>query len=423
MKKAFSLILALFICLSCVGCGSSSAGANSNEQAAAVELPKNIQMYVPGTTIETDFGSVTVMDAAFTTKVQIYYTKSSRSSKTTINGKATENYEETIHPGYLSTMDNKMVFALKTVMTNTTSEDIEIQKLSVKATFVEGNSVYFSKGGNFHISDEAYTILPAGASSEIVLAALLPIDQYLLATECLLEIGGAELGFTYDSINVYNVLGFQEGDNTTITIDEVIVAAQNAVSSAHTVKETEAETEPEETDPPIETFAGTNKKDGTAAAEGRAIKIENVSVGFCDVLPKVVREDSFYSRRPEKYAIDDNQTYAVVNFRITNLTSDEIVLVDAKGNFVFQLTYNNNYRYSTFTQAYAWMVSNGNYGMVHRWGTSVSTGGMAVSPLASVEVSAYISCAKVVAEDSNAPLSVTFISKFSGNESLDFVIR
>lgn len=67
IKKSLSLVLALLICLRCVGCGSSTAGTDSNGQEVAAELPKNVQMYVPGATAETNFGSVTVMDAAFTT--------------------------------------------------------------------------------------------------------------------------------------------------------------------------------------------------------------------------------------------------------------------------------------------------------------------------------------------------------------------
>lgn len=418
MKKVISLVLVLLICLSCVGCGGSSAETDPASQEAA-ELPKNIQMYVPGTTIETDFGSVTVMDAAFTTKAQICYSKSTRSSKTTINGKTTESYNETIHPIYISNMDNKMVFALKTVITNNTSEDIEIQKLSVKATFVEGSPVYFSKGGNFYISDEAYKTLPAGGSSEIVLAALLPVEQYLLAEKCLLEIGGAELGFSYGSINVYNALGFQEGDNTTVTIDEVIASAQNAANSTHTGKETEAATEPEETEPPIQTFPGTNKKDGAAAAEGRAIKIENVSVGFRDQLPIHIQNDRSTSYQMDELTLNETQVYSVISFTATNLTTETIDLADIGDDFIVQLTYGNGYKYSTNTDVWALFESGANIKLVQQRSTRGND--ISVSPLASADVTVYIPCARKVSEDNESALSVTFIAKYSGNESLVFI--
>ena len=415
MKRILALTLVLFICLGCVGCSSSSDGANPASQEA-VKLSKNIQMYVPGATIETDFGSVTVMDAAFTAKAQIYYTKSSITRKSTVNGQTTESYEETIHPGYISTMENKLVFALKTVMTNTTGEDIEIHKLTAKANFMGNSPVYFSKGGNFHISDEAYKILPAGGSSEIILAALVPVEQYLLATECLLEIGGAELGFTYDNINIYNVLGFQEGDNTTVTIDEVIQAAQNSASSKPV--ETEPATEPEETEPPIQMFPGTNKKDGSSAAEGRAVKIENVSVGFRDQLPIHIQNDRSTSYQLDELTLNETQVYSVINFTATNLTTETIDLADIDDDFLVQLTYGSGYQYSTNTDVYALFESGANIKRVRRNGTGGND--ISVSPLASAEVTVYIPCARKVAEDYEGALSVTFIAKYSGNESLVF---
>ena len=417
MKKVIPLILALLICLGCAGCGDSPSEADPAVQDAA-ELPRNVQMYVPGTTVETDFGSITVMNAAFTAKAQIYYTKSSVTRKSTVNGTTTESYEETIHPGYISAMDNKLVFALKTVLTNTTGEDIEIHKLSAKATFVENNPVYFTKGGNFHISDEAYKILPAGASSEIVLAALLPVDQYLMSDQCLFEIGGAELGFAYSAINVYNVLGFQEGDNTTVPVDEVIQAASGNVSS-HTV-ETEAPTEPAETEPAIETYPGTNKKDGSSAAEGRAVVIENVSVGFRDQLPAHILDDRNSSHYIEELTLNETQVYSVIHFTATNLTTETIDLADIHDDFLVQLIYGNGYQYSTNTDVYAVFESGANIKRVRS--NSTSGKDISVSPLASADVTVYIPCARKVAEDYASPLSVTFVAKYSGHESLTFAV-
>lgn len=416
MKRALSLVLALLICFGCAGCGGSSSGAETEGQQAAAKLPKNVQMYAPGITIETDFGNVTVMDAAFTTKAQIFYSKTTRTSRTTVNGKTTETYEETIHPGYLSNMDNKMVFALRTIMTNTSGEDMEIHNLTAKATFVKDSYVYLSKGGNYHISDEAYKILPAGGTAEIILAGLLPVDQYLMATECLLEIGGAQLGFSYDSINVYNVLGFHEGDNTTVAIDEVILSAQNSVKPQHT--ETEATTEPQETEPPIQTFPGVYRKDGTGAAEGRAIRIENVSVGFRDQLPDRILKDWNNSHYAEELTLNETQSYAVVSFTATNLTTDTIDLADIGDDFVVQLIYGNGYRYASNSDVWSVFESGATLKRVRQRSTSGND--ISVSPLASADVTVYIPCARKVAEDTASPLTATFIAKYSGNESFEF---
>lgn len=412
MKKILCLILALLLGLSCAACGGS--GKSDGGPASAAELPKNVQMYAPGTAVTTDFGTVTVLDAAFCTKAQIYYTKSSRSSKVTIDGKTTQTHEETIHPGYISTMDNKLVFALKTLMTNTTDQDLEIHNLQAKAYFVDGSPVYFSKGGNFHISDEAYKILPAGESAEIVMAALVPVEQYLLASECLLEMEGGKLGFGYDSIHVYNALGFQEGDNAPVTIDEVIQAAASTASPA--AAPTEAETEPAEPEVEVVTVPGKNTKTGTAAAEGRAIAVENVALGFRDQLPAHVREH--FKRKDDVLTLNSSQVYAMVKFTATNLTTDTVDLADLHDDFMVQLNYDNGYLYSTNTDVYSVYESGSSFKMLRSNGSSGND--IAVSPLASADVTVYIPCAKQVAQNADKPLTVSFIAQYSGSESLVF---
>lgn len=422
MKKAISLILALVLCLSLCACGgaSKSGEANSdgrNETTGGGVLSEDVPMYTPMTSIETGFGEVTVLDAAFCAKAQLYYTKSSFSQKSTVNGKTTESYSETIHPGYLSAQDGKVVFALRTMITNTSGEDIEILKLPVTAFFETDTPVYFSKGGNVQISDDAYKILAAGASSEIILAALVPVEQYMAASECLLEIDGVKLGFDYDSISVYNALGYQEGDNTPCTIDDVLQLVASSLKPAAT----EAATEPEETEPEIVTTAGVSAKDGVSGmAEGRAITVEKVALGFTDTLPNLVTSSSSYSRNTDQYAINESEVYAVIQFTVTNLTKEELKLVDTKGNFAVQVNYNNGYQYSTYSGTYACLVSDGGYGMVRKGSSFTSSGGMVVTPLSSAEVTAYIPCARQVAENPDKPLTVTFISKYSGNESLEF---
>lgn len=418
MKKMTSLLLVLVMCLSMCACRGASSAEKGNTTDSNVALPKNVQMYAPGTTMDVDFGTVTIMDAAFCAKAQIYYTKSSSSHKVTINGQTTESYEETIHPGYIKSTDNTIVFALRTVMSNTTGEDLEIQTLSAQVSFVDSNSLHFTKGGNFQISEGSYKILPAGESAEIVLAALLPVEQYMATSECLLQIGSAELGFSYDSINVYNALGFQEGDNITTTIDEVIQSTN--ASTSYTAEATE-ETVPEETETEMDMYPGTYTKNGANRAEGRAITVENVSVGFSDTLSPVITSSySYTSQNDERYEINDTQTFAVINCTITNLTSDDLKLIDTKGNFAVQLVYDNSYNYSTHGQTYCHMVSGTSYGSVRKGSSTTSSGGMAISPLSSREVSIYIPCAKVVAENPGKSLTATFISKYSGSESLTF---
>lgn len=427
MKRMISLLLAVLLSLSCAACGGS--GADSQEQAqpaekAEAESPKaakDAPVYVPGILLETDFGSVTVVDAAFCARAQIYYTMSTTTRKSTINGKTTESYSETIHPGYMNTRENKMVFALKTLMTNSTSEDIEIHKMPALATFGKDSPVYFTKGGNYNISDEAYSILGAGETAEIILAALLPVDQFHAVSECLLELGGTKLKFTYDNISIYNAMGFQEGDNAAATIEEVITAV--ATGNAPAAEATEEETEPTELEPEIEMTPGHYKKDGSAGVEGRAIQVQDVAIGFTDTLPYAITSCSSYSYNADRYALNDSQVYAVIRFNLTNLTGEDMKLVDIKKKFMMQLTYAEKYKYTTNSDIPAFMTMGDQYGMISDGSSFNSPGGMTLAPLVSADVTAYIPCAKKVAENTDKSLTVSFISKHAGNESFVFVLR
>lgn len=413
MKKGLSLLLVLILCLSCAGCGGSAGNKTEPASPSPQTMPKHVQQYLPGITMDTDFGSIAVLDAAFCAKAQIFYTVSTRTSKTTVNGKTTESHTETIHPGYRSAIDGKLVFALRTVMTNNTDADIDLLNLRATVSFAENTPLYFSKGGNVHISDEAYKTLPAGSSAEIIFAALVPVEQYTAASECLFEIGGTSLGFSYGDINIYDTLGFQEGDNTTVPIDVVIQAAQNVAPVV-----TETPTEPEETEPPIETSPGTYDKTGGTVADGRALTIANVSIGFRDQLPSRILESRSFSHYADKLTLNDTQVYAVISFTATNLTGETIDLADIHDDFMVQLKFNNKYNYNTNSDVYAVFESDGNCKAVRR--SSTNGFDISVSPLASSDVTLYLPCARAVQENPDKPLTVTFLAKYSGSESFAF---
>lgn len=416
MKKAVSLILALAVCLSLCACGGS-AGTEQGGGAAA-PISRNVEMYAPMVTMKTDFGEVTVLDAAFCGKAQLFYTVSTYRHKSTVNGKTTESSSETIHPGYFSARDGKILFALRTMMTNTSGADIDLFNLQVTAQFQKDEPVYFSKGGNVQVSDPAYKTLAAGDSAEIILAAWVPVEQYMAADSCLLEIGGAKLGFDYDSIAVYSSMGYQEGDNTPTTIDAVLQMMESGA-----VPTTEAPTEPPETEPEIETTPGVYARDGESrVAEGRAVTISNVSVGFVDQLPRSVQEHARDHRwELDKLELNDSMVYSVIQFTIKNQTTDLVDLADIHDDFMVQLIYNNGYRYSTGSDLYAVFVCGANQKLQQ---DRSSTGfEISVAPLATQDVTVYIPCAAEAAENTQNPLSVKFISKYAGNESFDFIIR
>lgn len=205
-------------------------------------------------------------------------------------------------------------------------------------------------------------------------------------------------------------------------------ATESTSKSALTQEPTVPElTEPETAEPELEMIAGVSVQDGKSSkVEGRALSIENVSIGFSNTLSEKFTSTTSYTNHTDRYALNDSQVFAVVQFTITNQTKEDIQLIDHKGNFVIQIDYDNGYQYSTYGETYSHIFKTGvfgdsGYGSVRKGGSSKSNNGIGVNPLSSVDVTAYIPCAKAVAENPDKPLSVTFVSKFSGTESLGFV--
>jgi hypothetical protein len=148
------------------------------------------------------------------------------------------------------------------------------------------------------------------------------------------------------------------------------------------------------------------------------VKIENVSVGFRDQLPDRILKDWNNSHYAEELTLNETQSYAVVSFTATNLTTDTIDLADIGDDFVVQLIYGNGYRYASNSDVWSVFESGATLKRVRQR----TTGGndISVSPLASADVTVYIPCARKVAEDTAGPLTATFIAKYSGNESFEF---
>lgn len=242
VKKWIAWILGVLISLNCVACGGSAVARTETErQGTAMVLAEDVQIYVPGTTLTTDFGSITVMDAAFCEKAQMYYTTTSTTQKTTVNGQTTENYQETIEPGYLPMMEDKVIFALKAILTNSSGADLPLRELKGQAFFAENTAIYFSVGGNYEISDAAYSVLPDGSSGEYILAALVPVAQYQKTDSCLLKIGGADLGVTLDNVHCYHSLGFQPEDNAVSSMAQILQTASSNAAGDDSIDATETE--------------------------------------------------------------------------------------------------------------------------------------------------------------------------------------
>lgn len=213
MKKVISLVLVLVICLSLCACGNGVSSTEKNKApAVSSSVPKNIPMYTSGAVVETNFGEITVIDVAFCEKAQLI--------------------DALPKPTYNSAGEGRIVFAMRTLISNTTEKDLVLfDDLKVSIQYGKDNEFGCSKGGNYKSSDPLYKTLPAGTSGEYIICGRIPVETYRANNQFYVEFNEKKLGFTYDDIQIYNSMGYQDGDNSTVTIESVIESAGIAPSN------------------------------------------------------------------------------------------------------------------------------------------------------------------------------------------------
>lgn len=208
MQKVFSLALVLAVCLSLFGCGGN---APKETAAATTAAPQPVAaesglMYEPGITVMTDFGTVTILDAAFCAKAQL------------IDGLP--------KPAYQSAGDGRFVFAMRALIENTSQTDLILfDDLKISIVYGDTQVSGCSKGGNYKSSDPLYTVLPAGQSGEYILCGRIPVEQFRSATGFQVSFNDAVLSFSHDSIHIYNTMGYQEGENLLTSIENILACA------------------------------------------------------------------------------------------------------------------------------------------------------------------------------------------------------
>ena len=207
MNRMISLVLVFAMCLSLCACGNGASPTGENESSSKIaSFPENVPMYTSGIVVKTNFGEITVVDAAFCGKAQLI--------------------DALPKPTYNSAGEGRIVFAMRTLISNTTDKDIVLfDDLKVSIQYGKDNTYGCSKGGNYTSSDPLYKILPAGTSGEYIICGRIPVETYHAYNQFYVEFNEEKLGFTYDDIQIYTSMGYQEGDNSATTIETVIESA------------------------------------------------------------------------------------------------------------------------------------------------------------------------------------------------------
>lgn len=436
MKKAFALLLALSMVLAMCGCGSTegdhaaeSTGMDTErtekaEQAEQIGTPPaaeeestpslldGSQSIDVGSKVDLSFGNLLVLEYGYAEKVEAYILVTRFSGSSTVNGTTTESSSEKHTPHYLPKKEDYVIFAVRGVITNTSAEEINLAELAPKALFVPEAERTLNIFTGKPIDDDTGTLLATGESSDVIFYTTVPIDQFEAENGALLLIDQARLGIAADQMNCYASIGFEEADGERISREQLL-APVSTESSEPAEEEEKVETQAGE---PVEKQPAT-----TGAAEGKAVKIENVAVGFSDTLPEAIRSSSQYKFDPDRYALSDSQVYAVIQFSLTNLSREEIKVADIKDNFMVELNYNDGFIYSTDSETYCFFLSGNQYMFLKKNASVGQT--ITAQPLVTIDVTLYLPCAKAVSTELDDPLVVTFLSTYAGRESFDFVIR
>ncbi len=170
------------------------------------------------------------------------------------------------------------------------------------------------------------------------------------------------------------------------------------------------------------------RADAKKTAESDAVFVENVSVEFSDILPPAVMASSAYRAGAKKlhYSLTDSETYAVIHFTITNITTKEITLADLDGDsFFVELNFNNGFNYSTKSSKASVMQSGSEIAVMESTESKSTRFGDAIviPPLVTYDVTVYIPCARLVATMTDKPLVVSFHTTQTGDKQIDVKVR
>ena len=161
---------------------------------------------------------------------------------------------------------------------------------------------------------------------------------------------------------------------------------------------------------------------GPQVCEGKALTIQDVSVEFMDQLPPKVTGCSAYSfsGNKEDFVLNDTQSYAAIHFTVTNQTPDDIKLTDLKDYFIAELIYDGTFKYRSNSENGTFFVSGSQSAVVYDMS---SIGSVTISPLVTLDVTLYISCARQVAVNTDKILDVVFTTQYNGPETYRFAVR
>lgn len=542
MKKTIPVLLVFFMLLTLASVPALAAGG-----APAWTPPEGVPVFVPECTMVLDFGALTVLEAGFAKKAEMFY--SQNSYRRTVNGVTETN--ETRNSLYFNAKDGFALFVVKGRLHVTASESLMAEELIPTLSWGSDETLDMKLYPVVHLGNAEQTVLDPGLTVDVCLVCTVPNKVYYGDADLLMAFAGQSLVFPREGLGSYVSMGFNELDgepaeDVTELIDEAL-AAYKAKQAAEQTQPTPTPTEKPAEKPHIDEisvedarleydskwgkyvlkakirdnyvedettgpasacslsaqllnadgdavpvsnklwfhefeygqavwnytdanidqadladvtavrFSGyeftfdkkdvhnirgrfsqapvftmeelTGERDGGKNTQPAAIAAENVSLSFTDVLPDRVAESVIYLptllpgagawEKPVQ-ELGSGMTYAVISFRLTNLTKNEWNLADTSDHFMVQLNFDDGFLYSTADESESIYLYADDYAVIRG---SSSNGRIMAAPLAEMDVTLYLPVARAVSTQTGKPVVVSFITDFAGRQQLDFKVR
>ena len=169
-------------------------------------LPDGVPMYEPGCVMELDFGTLTVLDAGFAKKAEMFF--SVNKFTRTVNG-VTESRED--HgPMYYTAQDGFALFTVKGQLHNTSGAALNIEEFAPALKGGVSADIRMTVYSVVQIGVPEQKVLEPDTAVDVCLACPVPGALYFGSGDLLVEFAGASLGFEKSELKSYASIGFSE---------------------------------------------------------------------------------------------------------------------------------------------------------------------------------------------------------------------
>ena len=229
MKQKIALMFVLCMMVSLFAISASSAYAEE------WKLPEDTPIYESDCVMETELGTLTVLDAGFAKKAEMFFSVNTWSR--TANG-VTESGEK--HgPIYYTAQNGFALFVVKGNLQVTSTTAVDVENLEPILRWGTDKEIKMKIYPVVPIGSTMQTVLDPGMTIDVCMACTVPGALYFGSAELLMEFAGASLGFSKAELPSYVSMGFSEGsqltEDVTLLVNENMVTPVNSLANEESV--------------------------------------------------------------------------------------------------------------------------------------------------------------------------------------------